>query len=64
LEIGSAGQLAQHFFELGANNCSVYLSCSSPAPAGEEDKKNYLFVLTTILMWDTMGLLKQKRNIK
>jgi len=34
-----------------------------PAPAGEEDKKNYLFVLTRCLMWDNMGLLKQKRNI-
>jgi len=33
-------------------------------PGVQEDKKNYLFVLTTILMWDTMGLLKQKRNIK
>jgi hypothetical protein len=40
------------------------LSCSSPAGSGKEDKKNYLFVLTKILMWDSMGLLKQKRNIK
>ena len=52
------GKLPSIFFAEGANNCSVYL----PAPAGEEDKKNYLFVLTKVLGWDSMGLLKQKRN--
>jgi len=51
------GNLPSIFFAEGANNCSVYLSCSSPAPAGEEDKKNYLFVLTPFLLWDSMGLV-------
>ena len=55
--IFSAGQIAQHFFCRRREQLFGLFELQQWQPAGEEDKKNYLFVLTKILGWDSMGLI-------